>query len=73
MSRKNHNIRKHKPPYSHREIAEAMFKSNTGENNVFTWLKIEFYTLFMIALPYLITIAVCAVILTALYVGVKFF
>jgi hypothetical protein len=59
------------PPYSHREIADAMFRSSVKPNNVFTWIKIEFYTLVMTVLPHLITLAVWAVIIAAIYWTVK--
>ena len=60
-----------KPPYSHREMAELLFKpSGPFENKrsiVPTRLKIEAYTLFFEVLPQLITVAVWVAIAAAIY------
>jgi hypothetical protein len=60
-----------KPPYSHREMAELLFKSSGPFHNkksfIPTWLKIEAYTLFFTVLPHLITFAVWVVIAAVFY------
>jgi len=56
-----------KPPYSHRQMAELLFKTSSKITFVPTWLKIEAYTLFFEVLPQLITIAVWIAIAAALY------
>jgi hypothetical protein len=60
-----------KPPYSHREMAEVLFKTSGPFHNkksfIPTRLKIEAYTLFFTALPHLITIAVWVAIAAAFY------
>ena len=48
-----------------------MFRSSVEPNNVFTWIKIEFYTLFMTVLPHLIALAVWAAIVAAIYWAVS--
>jgi hypothetical protein len=60
-----------KPPYTHREMAELLFKSSGPFENkrsiIPTWLKIEAYTVFFEVLPHLITIAVWVAIAAAIY------
>ena len=60
-----------KPPYSHREMAEVLFKTSGPFHNkksfIPTWLKIEAYTLFFTVLPQLITVAVWVAIGAAIY------
>ena len=60
-----------KPPYTHREMAELLFKLSGPFANkrsfIPTWLKIEAYTLFFTALPQLITIAVWVAIAAVFY------
>ncbi len=58
-----------KPPYTHREIARAMF--STSEKNKYpntsAWLKVEAYNLFMTALPHIIAALVWAGIFGVIY------
>ena len=60
-----------KPPYTHRQMAELLFKTSGPFENkrsiVPTRLKIEAYTLFFTALPHLITLAIWALIAVAFY------
>jgi hypothetical protein len=60
-----------KPPYTHRQMAELMFKTPTSFDNKRTFLptrlKIEAYTLFFTVLPQLITLAVWVAIAVAFY------
>ena len=60
-----------KPPYTHREMAELLFKSSGPFANIRSfipaWLKIEAYTLFFTVLPQLITIAVWVAIAAVFY------
>ena len=60
-----------KPPYTHRQMAELLFKTSgpfeSKRSLVPTWLKIEAYTLFMEVLPQLITITVWLAIAAAFY------
>jgi hypothetical protein len=60
-----------KPPYTHRQMAELLFKpSGPFENKrsiVPTRLKIEAYTLFFEVLPHLITFVVWVVIAAVFY------
>ncbi len=59
------------PPYSHREIARAMFQSHENKYSITAWLKIEAYTLFFEVLPHLITLAIWAAIIAVIYWAVK--
>ena len=59
-----------KPPYTHREIAKAIYEAEEAidklENRraiLPTWLKIEAYTLFFTALPHLIAALIWVVII----------
>ena len=60
-----------KPPYTHRQMAELMFKTSGPFENkksiVPTWLKIEAYSLFFEVLPQLITIAIWVAFGAAFY------
>ncbi len=57
-----------KPPYSHREIARAMFSSSDNQYRYIpTWLKVEAYNLFMTVLPHLIALLVWAGIIGIIY------
>ena len=60
-----------KPPYSHREMAELLFKTSGPFENkrsfIPTRLKIEAYTLFFTVLPHLITLAVWVAIAAVFY------
>ena len=60
-----------KPPYTHRQMAELMFKTSgpfeDKRSIVPTRLKIEAYTLFFTVLPQLITIAIWIAIAAAFY------
>jgi hypothetical protein len=60
-----------KPPYTHREMAELLFKTSGPFENkrsfIPTRLKIEAYTLFFTALPQLITLAVWVAIAAVFY------
>ena len=60
-----------KPPYSHREMAKILFKTSGPFANkrsfIPSWLQIEAYTLFFMALPHLITLVVWAVIIATIY------
>ncbi len=50
-----------KPPYTHREIARAMFSSSDNKYpNTSDWLKVEAYNLFFTILPYLVAALVWA-------------
>jgi hypothetical protein len=55
------------PPYTHREIARAIFNYESNKYFLSTWLKVEAYTLFFTALPHLITLAIWALIAAAFY------
>ena len=59
-----------KPPYTHRQMAELLFKTSSKRTFVPTWLKIEAYTLFFEVLPQLITLTVWVAIAAAIYWGV---
>jgi hypothetical protein len=60
-----------KPPYTHREMAELLFKTSGPFENkrsiVPTRLKIEAYTLFFTVLPQLITLAIWVAIAAVFY------
>ena len=56
-----------KPPYTHRQMAELMFKTSSKRTFVPTRLKIEAYTLFFTVLPHLITLAIWVAIAVAFY------
>ena len=56
-----------KPPFTHRQMAEMMFKTSSKRTFLPTRLKIEAYSLFFEVLPHLITLAVWAVIVAALH------
>jgi hypothetical protein len=60
-----------KPPYSHREMAELLFKTSGPFENkrsiIPTRLKIEAYTLFFEVLPHVITLAIWIVIIAVIY------
>jgi hypothetical protein len=60
-----------KPPYTHRQMAELMFKTSGPFENkrsiIPTRLKIEAYTLFFTVLPHLITLAIWVVIIAVIY------
>ena len=55
------------PPYSHREMARAIFNFEANKYSLSTWLKIEAYTLFFNALPHLITLAIWIGIIVSIY------
>ena len=61
-----------KPPYTHRQMAELMFKTPSKGTFIPTRLKIEAYSLFFEVLPHLITLAIWAVIVAALHWAVLF-
>jgi hypothetical protein len=60
-----------KPPYTHREMAEVLFKTSGPFHNkksfIPTRLKIEAYTVFFEVLPQLITLAVWVAIGAVFY------
>ena len=56
-----------KPPFTHRQMAELLFKTSSKIIFVPTWVKIEASTLFFTVLPHLITFAVWVVIAVAFY------
>jgi hypothetical protein len=60
-----------KPPYTHRQMAELLFKTSASTEHKITFiptrLKIEAYTLFFTVLPHLITLVIWALIAVALY------
>jgi len=60
-----------KPPYTHRQMAELMFKTSGPFGSKITFvptrLKIEAYTLFFTALPHLITVVIWVAIAAAFY------
>jgi hypothetical protein len=60
-----------KPPYTHRQMAELMFKTSgpfeSKRTFVPVWLKIEAYTLFFTVLPHLITLAIWVAIAAVFY------
>ena len=54
------------PPYTHREIARAIFNSEINKYSIATWLKVELYTWFFTVLPKLIAFAVWIAIIAAI-------